>query len=99
MADTILPAGIFDDDPFVTNMLGALGWVLDKAIDPLKVQRAWEQLITAWPLLVARLRRDEKVWSLEYAVKPSISLKVRRNFGNTTSQASLLSQEALLPFT
>lgn len=61
MEDTILPAGVFDADPFVTPIISGLGFVLDKPIDPVKVEHAWTELVNAWPLLVARLRRGSQV--------------------------------------
>ncbi|KAI0027624.1 hypothetical protein K488DRAFT_60869 [Vararia minispora EC-137] len=74
MPDTILPAGVFDVN-YVTEVIMVGGWVLDKAIDPSKIERAWKQLISAWPLLVSRLRKDPqtKQWQFHIPSEPSLS--------------------------
>ncbi|KAI0031411.1 hypothetical protein K488DRAFT_52155 [Vararia minispora EC-137] len=74
MPDKVLPAGVFDIN-YVTEVIIAGGWVLDKAIDPSKIEHAWKQLISAWPILVSRLRKDPqtKQWQFHIPSEPSLS--------------------------
>ncbi|KAA1475639.1 hypothetical protein DENSPDRAFT_842442 [Dentipellis sp. KUC8613] len=62
---TVLPAGVLDAS-HATDSIILAGWVLDTPIDPQRVQRAWAQLVAAWPLLVARLHHDPQTHQWEY---------------------------------
>lgn len=57
---TVLPVGVLDAT-HVSQSIALFGWILDKRIDDIKVRDAWVTLITAWPILAARLHRSTKV--------------------------------------
>ncbi|THH19420.1 hypothetical protein EW146_g1767 [Bondarzewia mesenterica] len=67
---TVLPAGVLDAS-HATDSIILCGWVLDKPIDPNRIKKAWATLVSRWPLLVARLRRDSKSERWEYHI-PSV---------------------------
>ncbi|KAI0036668.1 hypothetical protein K488DRAFT_81908 [Vararia minispora EC-137] len=96
MASTIHPAGVFDVN-YVTEVIIAGGWVLDKTIDPSKIESAWRILIAAWPILVSRLRRDPqtKQWQFHIPNEPSIS----GSFASLHIAGSLRSHYAYPPST
>jgi hypothetical protein len=57
---SIVTAGVLDTS-HATDSIIVTGWVLDRPIDPKKVEQAWAKLVAAWPILVSRLRRDSSV--------------------------------------
>lgn len=57
---TVLPVGVLDAT-HVSQSIALFGWILDKRIDAKKVRVAWTTLITAWPILAARLYRNREV--------------------------------------
>lgn len=60
METTIRPPGVLDTN-FALESIVLVGWVLDQPIDSTKVQEAWNALLTAWPVLAARLCYEKKV--------------------------------------
>lgn len=68
----IIEAGVLDSS-HATDSIILTGWVLDRSIDPDKVERAWNVLVEAWPILVARLRRDVKTSHWQYHIPEPVS--------------------------
>ncbi|KAI0644089.1 hypothetical protein C8Q79DRAFT_974236 [Trametes meyenii] len=71
---TVVPAGVLDSS-HATDSVIVTGWVLDQRVDPQKFREAWTKLITAWPILVGRLRRGQRPtrrWEYHVPVEPSI---------------------------
>lgn len=103
-ASVIIPAGVLDSS-HATDSIILNGWVLDGSIDAAKVKAAWLTLLTAWPLLGARLVFDKSTNLWEYhipAVPPqrtfasiqiSASLREYYNYAQPSSRITVTSKE------
>ncbi|KAI0746367.1 hypothetical protein C8Q80DRAFT_1337354 [Daedaleopsis nitida] len=63
----IIPAGVLDSS-HATDSIIAVGWVLDQRIDSQRVHESWNVLISAWPILVSRLRKNSQTRNWEYHI-------------------------------
>ncbi|KAF8884018.1 hypothetical protein BD779DRAFT_1538381 [Infundibulicybe gibba] len=69
MSTTIRAPGVLDTN-FATKSIVLVGWVLDKPIEPEKVEAAWGALNNAWPVLSARLRHNKNKWEYHIPTSP-----------------------------
>lgn len=57
---SVVSAGVLDTS-HATESIIVTGWVLDCVIEPKKIEHAWAELASAWPILISTLRRDPSV--------------------------------------
>ncbi|KZV86526.1 hypothetical protein EXIGLDRAFT_840716 [Exidia glandulosa HHB12029] len=73
MSPNIVPAGVFDVSGNEKDSIVITGWVVDRVLDPAKVERAWATVVQTWPLLGARLRKNKNTSAWEYHLYSSFS--------------------------
>ncbi|EJD44092.1 hypothetical protein AURDEDRAFT_114396 [Auricularia subglabra TFB-10046 SS5] len=73
MAYTTVPAGVFDVSGNEKDSIVLTGWVIDRVVDPTKVERAWAKLVETWPLLGSRLRKNKTSQAWEYHLYSTFS--------------------------
>lgn len=80
---SVVSAGVLDSS-HATDSIIVTGWVLNRPLEPKKIQFAWEKLVVAWPILVSRLRRNSVVSVNSHLYHVCLSESSRKNNGNIT---------------
>lgn len=61
MTAQILRPGILDVCSPEKESIVLTGWVVNAALDPVKLEQSWAILTQKWPILTSRLRRNDVV--------------------------------------
>ncbi|EIN08087.1 hypothetical protein PUNSTDRAFT_135601 [Punctularia strigosozonata HHB-11173 SS5] len=80
----VVPLGRYDTAYTAASIILNIGWLIDCPLDGVKLERAWCQLNTVWPIMSARLKTNTRTGNWELHVPESSAVASACGFTTTT---------------